>query len=129
LYGGENWCLILREARKLRVFENRVLKKVFGPKTDELTGHWRRLHNEELYDLYCPPNIIQVIKSCRIRWAGHILSMGYRKGVYRILVRENLRKKEHLVRPRRRWEDNFKMDIQDVRRYMAWITVAQDRDR
>ena len=72
LYAYETWSLTLREERRLRVFENRVLKKIFGPKRDEVTGEWRKLHNEELNDLYCSPYIIRVIKSRRLRWAEHV---------------------------------------------------------
>jgi hypothetical protein len=95
------------------VFENRVLRGIFGPKRDEVTGEWRRLHNEELYDLYSSPNIIWVIKSRRMRWAGHVARMGEGRGAYRILVgtREG---KRPLGRPRRRWEDNIEMDLQGV---------------
>jgi len=70
----------------MRLFENRVLRRIFGPKRDEVTGEWRKLHNEELSDLYCSPNIVRVIKSRRMRWAGHVACMGERRGVYRILV-------------------------------------------
>jgi len=70
----------------LRVFENRLLRRIFGPKRDEVTGEWRKLHNEELNDLYCSPNILQVIKSRRTRWAGNVVSKGERRGVYRVLV-------------------------------------------
>ena len=75
LYGCETWLLTLRGERKLRVFENRVLRKILGPRRDEVTGEWRRLHNEELNDLYSSPNIVRVIKSRRIRWAGHVALM------------------------------------------------------
>jgi len=80
LYGCETWSLILREERKLRVFENMVLRRIFGPRRDEETGEWRTLHNEELNDLYCSTNIVRVIKSCRMRWAGHVARMGEERG-------------------------------------------------
>jgi hypothetical protein len=86
LYGCETWFLTLREEQRLRVFENRVLRRVFGRKRDEATGEWRRLHNEELRDLYSSQNIIRVIKSRRMRWVGHIARMGEKRSVYRILV-------------------------------------------
>ena len=86
LYGCETWSLTLREGRKLRVFENRVLRRIFGPRKDEITGEWRRLHNEELNDLYSLPNTVRVIKSRRMRWAGHVVLMGEERGVYRVLV-------------------------------------------
>ena len=76
LYGCETWSLTLREERRLGVFENRVLRKVFGPKKDEVTGEWRKLHNEELNDLYSSPNIVRVVKSRQMRWAGHVARMG-----------------------------------------------------
>ena len=78
LYGCETWSLTLREERRLRVFENRVLRRVFGPKRDELRGEWRKLHNVELSDLYSLPNIVRVVKSRRMRWAGHVARMGER---------------------------------------------------
>ena len=86
LYGCETWSLTLREECRLRVFKNRVLRMIFGPKRDDITGEWRRLHNEELYDVYSSLNIIRVIKSRRMRWAGHAAFMGDRRGVHRILV-------------------------------------------
>ena len=76
----------MREKRKLRVFENMVLRRIFGPRRDEVTGEWRRLHNEELNDLYSSPNIVRVIKSRRMRWAGHVARMVEKRGAYRVLV-------------------------------------------
>jgi len=111
LYGYETWLLTMREERRLRVLENRVLRRIFGPKRDEVTGEWRKLHNEELNDLYCPPNIVRVIKSRRMRWTGHVARMGEGRGLYRVLV-EKPEGKRSLGRPRRRWEDNIKMDLQ-----------------
>ena len=86
LYGCETWSLTLREERKLKVFENRVLSRIFGPMRDEVKGEWIKLHNEELNDLYCSTNIVRVIKSRRMRWAGHVARMGERRGVYTVLV-------------------------------------------
>jgi len=113
----------------LRVFQNRVLRKIFEPKRDEVTGEWRKSHNEELNDLYCSPNIVQVIKSRRMRWVGHVVCMGEGRGMYRVLVGKPEGKRP-LGRPRHRWEDNVKMDLQEVGcGSMDWINVAQDRDR
>ena len=129
LYGCETWSLTLREERELRVFENMVLRRIFGPRRVEVTGDWRRLHNEELNDLYCSPNIVRVIKSRRMRWAGHVARMGEERGVYRVLVGK-LEGKRPLGRPRRRWVDNIRKDLQEVGcGYMDWIGLAQDRDR
>jgi len=129
LYGCETWSLTLREERRLWVFENRVLRRVFGPKREEVTGEWRKLHNEELRDLYFLPNIVRVVKSRRMRWVGHVAYMGERRGVYRVLVGKPEGKKP-LVRPRRRWEDNIKMDLQEVGcGDMDWMELAQDRER
>jgi len=129
LYGCETWSLTLREERKLRVFENMVLRRIFGPRRDEVTWEWRRLHNEELNDLYSSPNIVRVIKSRRMRWAGHVARMGEEWGVYRVLVGKPEGKRP-LGRPRPRCVDNIRMDLQEVGCwYMDWIGLAQDRDR
>ena len=101
LYGCETWSLTLREERRLRVFESRVLKRIFGPKRDEVTGDWRKLHNEELNDLYSSPNIVRVIKSRRMRFAGHVARMEEGRAVYRVLVGKPEGKRP-LGRPRRR---------------------------
>jgi hypothetical protein len=102
----------LREERRLRVFENRVLRRIFGPKRDEVTGERRKLHNEELKNLYSS-NIVRVIKSRRLRWAGYVARMGEGRVVYRVLVGKPEGKRP-LGRSRRRWEDNVRMDLQEV---------------
>jgi hypothetical protein len=113
LDGCETWSLTLREEHRLRVFENMVLRRIFGPKRDEVTGEWRRLHNEELNDLYSSPNIIRVIKSRRMMWAGHVARMGDRRGAYRILAgRPEVRRP--LGRRRCSWDNNNKIDLQEV---------------
>jgi hypothetical protein len=103
---------LLRSILRLvfRVSENRVLRRIFGPKRDEVTVEWRRLHNKQLYALYSSPNIIQVIKSRRLRWAGHVTCMGDSRSAYRVLVGKPEGRKP-LGRPRCRWEDNIKMDL------------------
>ena len=110
LYGCETWSLTLREERRLRVFENRVLRGIFGAKRDEVTVEWKKLHNEELNNLYCSPSIVRVIKPRRMRRAGHVARMGERRGVYRVLVGKPEGKRP-LGRHRCRWEDNIKMDL------------------
>jgi hypothetical protein len=100
LCGCETWSVTLREEHRLRVFENRVLRGIFGPKRDGVTGEWRRLHDKELNDLYSSPNIIQVIKSRSMRWAGHVACVGEGRGAYRILV-GSLEGRRPLGRPRR----------------------------
>jgi len=118
----------LREERRLRVFENRVLRRVFGPKRYEVTGEWRKLHNEVLRDLYSLPNIVRVVKSRRMRWAGHVACMGEGRGVHKVLVGKPEGKRP-LRRPRRRWEDNIKMDLREVGGGGDWTELAQNRDR
>jgi hypothetical protein len=105
LYGCETWSLTLREQRRLRVFENRVLRTIFGPKREE-DRSWRKLHNDELHSLYSSPNIVRVIKSRRMRWAGHVTRIGEGKCVNRVLVGRPDGKKS-LGTPRRKWEDNI----------------------
>jgi hypothetical protein len=100
-YGCETWSLTLREEHRLRMFENRVLRRLFGPKRDEVTGEWRKLHHEELRDLYSSPSLIRIIKSRRLRWAGHVARMGEKRNVYRLLVGKPEGKRP-LGRPRRR---------------------------
>jgi hypothetical protein len=109
LYGCETWSLTLREEHKLRLFENRVLRRIFGPKRDEVVGGCRKLHNEELHNLYCSPSIIRMIKSRRMRWAGHVTRMREKRNPYRILVGKP-EGKSPLGRPKHRWEDNMKME-------------------
>ena len=128
-YGCETWSLTLKEEARLRGFENRVLRRIFGPKRDEVTGEWRKLHNEELIELCSSRNIVRVIKSRRMRLAGHVARMGERRGIYRVLVGKPEGKRP-LGRSKRRWEDNIKMDLREVRcGDMDWIDLAQDRDR
>ena len=111
------------------MFENMVLRRIFGHRREEVTGEWRILCNEELNDLYSSPNIVRVIKSRRMRWAGHVARMGVERGVYRVLVGKPEGRRP-LGRPRRRWADNIKLDLQEVGcGYMDWIGLAQDRDR
>jgi hypothetical protein len=124
LYGCETRSLILREESRLRVFENRVLRKIFGTKRDEVTGDWRKLHNEELNDLYSSLNIVHVIKWRIIRWARHIARNEEKRGIYSFSVGETERKRQ-LERPRRRWKDNIKMNIQELGcGCMDWIDLA-----
>jgi len=114
----------MREERKLRVFLNRVLRRIFGTRRDEVTGEWRRLHNEEQNDLFSSPNIVRVIKSRIMRWAGHVARMGEETWVYRVLVGKPEGRRP-LGRPRRRWVDNNRTDLQELGcGYMDWIGLA-----
>jgi hypothetical protein len=108
LYGCETWSLTVKEKHKLRVFENRVLRRIFGPKRYGVTGGWRKLHN-----FYPSPSIIRIIKSRRMKWAEHVARMGEKRNVYRLLV-EKPEGKRPLGRPRRRWMDNIKMDLLEI---------------
>ena len=101
---------------------------MFGPKRDDVTGEWRKLHKEELRDFYSLPNIVRVVKSRKMRWAGHVARMGERRGVHRVLVGKPEGKRP-LGRPRRRWEDNIKIDLQEVGGGGDWMKLAEDRDR
>ena len=110
------------------MFENRVLRGIFGPKRDEVTGEWRKLHNEELNEVYCSPNIIRVINSRRMRWAGHVARMRERRGVYRVQVLKP-EKKRPVGRLKRTWEDIINLNLQEVRcGGMNWIELTQDKD-
>ena len=113
LSGCDTWSLTLRDGRRLRVFENSVLRRISGPKRDEVTEEWRKLYNEELNDLYSSPNIIQVIISRTMRWVRHEARMGERRGVYKVLVGKPEGRRP-LGRPRRRWEDKIKVDLKEV---------------
>jgi hypothetical protein len=111
------------------MFENSVLRRIFGPKSDEVTGEWRKMHNEELHNLYSSPDIIRQVKSRRMRRAGHVARMGEERKVYKVLV-GNPEGKRPLGRPRRRWEDGIRMDLMEIGfGDVDWIRVAQDRDR
>jgi hypothetical protein len=111
------------------VFENRVLRRIFGPKRDEVTGEWRKLHSEELHNLYSSPDIIRQVKSRRVRWAGHVARIGEERKVYKVLV-GNPEGKRPLGKPRRRWEDGIRMDLREIGLgCVDWIRLAQDRDR
>jgi hypothetical protein len=111
------------------VFENRMLRKIFGTKRDEVTGDWRKLHNEELHNLYSSPSIIRMMKSRRMRWTGHVAGMGEKRNAYRILVGKPEGKRP-LGRPRLRWVDNIKIDLRETGwDGLDWIDLAQDRDQ
>jgi hypothetical protein len=129
LYGCGTWSLTLREEHRLGVFENRVLRRTFGPKRDEVTGEWRKLHNEELHDLYSSPNVVKVMKARRMKWGWHVARMGEKRNAYRLLV-EKPEGRRPLGRPRRRWVNNIRMDLVEVEwGDVDWIGLAQDRDR
>jgi hypothetical protein len=112
------WSLALREEHRLRVFEKRVLRRIFGPKRDEVMGDWRKLHNDELHNLYSSPNIIRMIKSRRMRWAEHVARMGEMRNAYEILGGKSEGKRP-LGRPRHMWVDNIKMDLREI----GWVAL------
>jgi hypothetical protein len=129
LYGCETLSLMLRKEHRLRVFENRVLWRIFGPKRDEVTGGWRKLLNEELHGLYSSSSIVRAIKTRRVRLVGHVACMWEVRGGYNILVGRPEGRRP-LGRPRRRWKDNIKMDLRGIGfGDVDWIHWAQDRDR
>jgi hypothetical protein len=128
LYGCEIVSLTLWEEHRLRVFENRVLRRIFEPKRDEVTGEWRKLHNKELHDMYSSPSIIRIIKSRRIKWAGHVARIEKKRKAYTLLVGKPEGKRP-LERQRRRWVDNIRLDLGEVEwGDVDWIGLAQDRN-
>jgi hypothetical protein len=128
LYGCETWSLTLREEHRLRVFENRMLRRIFRPKRDEVTGEWRKLHNEELHDLYSSPSIIRIIKARRIKWSRHVARMREKRNACKLLVGKPEGRRP-LGRPRRKWLDNIRTDLVEVGwGDVDWIGLAQDKD-
>jgi hypothetical protein len=128
LYGCETWSLTLREEHRMRVFENRVLRRIFGPKRNEVTGEWRKLHNKELHILYSSTNIIRQFKSRRMRWAGHVARMGEERNLYKVLVGKPEGKRP-LGRLRHRWKDEIRMDLMEIGwGSVEWIQLAWGRD-
>ena len=127
---SETWSLTLREEHRLRVFKNKVLRKIFGAKRDEITQEWRKLHNAELHALYSSRNIIRSLKSRRLRRAGQVARMEQSRNAYRVLVGKPEGKRP-LGRPRRsRWEDNIKIDLREVGCDPGeWVSIAEDRDQ
>jgi hypothetical protein len=129
LHGCETWSVTSSEEQRLRVFENRVLRRIFGPKRDEVTGDWRKLYNDELHNLYFSPNIIRMNKSSRMRWAGYVAQMREKRNAYRILAGKPEGKRP-LGRPTRRWVDNTKIGLREIEwDGVGWIDLAQDRDQ
>jgi hypothetical protein len=129
LYGCETWSLTVREEHKLRVFENRVLRRIFRPKRDGMIGGWKKLRNEELHNLYSSQSIIRIIKWRRMRWVGHVARMGEKRNVHRLSA-GNPEGKRPLGRQRHRWTDNIKTDLLEIGLSVVdWIGLAQDRYR
>ena len=107
------WTLTLREEKRLQVFESKVLRKIYGSKRDDETGEWRRLHNGELHELYGKPDVMRIVKSRRLQWAGHVTRMGNEKGAWKLLVGKPVGKRP-VGRPRMRWENNINHDLREV---------------
>jgi hypothetical protein len=129
LYGCETWSLTLWEEHRLRVFENSVLRRIFGPKMDEVTGGWRKLHNKELRELYTSLSIIRIIKSRRMRLAGHVARMRVKRNAYMLLAGKPEGKRQ-LGRPRRRWVFNIRRDLGEMGSGgVDWVGLAQVRNR
>ena len=127
LYGCETGSLTLREESRLRVFENRILRRIFGPKRDE-NGGWRRLHNEELHSLYRSPKIVRMVKYRRLRWAGHVARMEKGRSAFKILTGKRT-EKTPLGRPRHRWDYSIRMNFKEIGfSTRNWVDSAQDRD-
>jgi hypothetical protein len=125
----ETWSLKLREEHRLRVFENRALRRIFGLRLDEVMEGWRKLHNKELRDLYTLPTIIRIMKSRRMRWTGHVARMGEKRNACRLLLGKPEGRRS-LGRPRHRWVNNSRMDLGVVGwNDVDWIGLAQDRDK
>jgi hypothetical protein len=119
---------LLPKNLNIGIYKNRVLRRIFGQKRDEVTGEWRKLHNAELRDLNSSPSIMRIIKSRRMRWSGHVARMGRKRNAYRLLVGKPEGKRQ-LGRPRRRWVDNVRMDLGEVGwGDVDWIGLAQDRN-
>jgi hypothetical protein len=127
LYGSETWCLTLREEYRLRVFQNWVLRRIFGPNRDEVTGEWRKLHSGELHNLYSSPDITRQIKSRIMRWTGHVARMGEGRNVCRVLVGKP-KGKRPLGRPMHRWQDGIKVDLREIGwgvwSGFTWLTIG-----
>jgi hypothetical protein len=120
LYGCGTWTFTRREEHTLRVFENRILRRVFGPNRDEVTGEWRKWHSEELHNLYSYADIIRQVKTRRMRWAGHVARAGEERKMYKVLVGKP-EGKSPLGRPRRRFEDGIRMDLRETGFVGVWI--------
>jgi hypothetical protein len=127
LYVCATWSFTLKEEYRLKVFENSVLRRIFGPKMDEETEEWRKLHSVELHNLYSSPDNIRQIKARRMRWAGNVARMGEGRKVYRVLV-DKTEEKSPLESLRRTWEDVIRMGLREIGWGLDWIHLAQNKD-